>query len=720
MKRYLLNALKGSAIAIAAAFTTTSQTATAQMVGGDIFLKGMYVEVGQCSIGAFGTCGNAPTGYHARAGGGSIKLGFVSDPGLDGWAVGVPTMMGDYFIPGSPHEGWSIMSNGSLRTAWGQCGGFGGGGAALTGSNTSYEVVGRTKIATWTGSRGDLAITARTILDTIRSFFVVEVELENTGTSNINNIYYERTVDPDNEQAMPEGAGSFVTTNSIVYQPTTADMKCLVTAIGTIYPASSYLGLGAKDCRATCYVLSSGLSPSSPPSSIVNGTYGNTGVDYTSSGDVGIGIIFDVGDLAPGEMTSLAYAYILKESDLDTAFQLLGSAWNIDGLPFNATDTYVVCRGKEIEVNINGGGAYEWGEWTPNIGLANPSGRNNVITVQDETITYRVIGITSVCEQSDTLMITIIPVGDTFPTSATICAGSVYDFNGQIVFTTGVYYQTHSTAVEGCDSVVKLTLSANPRPGVDITVDNSSLCEGGVATFQVLNPTSGTNYQWIRNGTPIAGATDKFYVASSLPGEYRVIGVTDKGCVDTSRRITLTINPAATVDILDLDIVKVCIGDTIDLSVDAKPGYEYYWEPEKSFRYTSGARLPKVRGIMFEEFNAITVRAINEYGCIAYDEMIVKAVPCCDVYLPTAFTPNGDGVNDYFTMMLREGQKIVTFQIFDRYGKMVYDNGSKMGWSGRDLDGNDVAQGAVYFFRIVYSCSDKQNYEVKGDVTLIR
>ena len=189
--------------------------------------------------------------------------------------------------------------------------------------------------------------------------------------------------------------------------------------------------------------------------------------------------------------------------------------------------------------------------------------------------------------------------------------------------------------------------------------------------------------------------------------------------LDTSRRITLIINPSATVDIKEWDMLKVCIGDTIDLSVNAQAGYEYYWEPEKSFRYTSGARLPNVKGIMFEDVNVITVRAINEFGCIAYDELIVNAVPCCDVYLPTAFSPNGDGVNDNFNMLLREGQKIVTFQIFDRNGKMVYNNGSKLGWNGKDLDGNEVAQ-AVYFYRIVYSCSDKQNYEAKGDITLIK
>ena len=704
------------------AFAVTS--VDAQMISGNVFMKGDHIEVGIAPNGSFGTGVDAPTGYHARPGWGT-QLGFVADPALDGWAVGTPNYIGCYFLPGVPQEGWDISIGGTWYRAYRDFGATSFLPAGWSGSNSAPYIEGSRKKSVWNGTIGTLEIEAVTSFDTTQVFFFVDVKLKNTGGTTLTNIYYSRTLDPDNESMVPGGGGP-TTTNLIESQPDlsgSGDYRALVSATGLSFPGLSYLGIGAVDCRARVYIYPGVLTPSVGPDNI-DGYPFETDRDYTNEADCAIGINFNIGDLAPGDSTVFTYSYILSSDDLDTAFSSLNSGWQIDGTLYETTsDTfnYIICRGADsLKVEVAGGGGFIWGDWSPNVGLAVPSGRVNTIAMPGSATTYRIIGTTPTCPVSDTLYLTITPVGDTTLLSASICAGSVYDFDGDLLFNTGVYYKTYVTAMSGCDSVTKLTLSMNPLPGVDITVDNSSLCEGDVATFQVLNPTSGTTYQWIRNGAPIAGATEKFYVASSMAGEYRVIGITDKGCVDTSRRITLTINPAASVDIQDLDIMKVCIGDTIDLSVDAKPGYEYYWEPEKSFRYTSGARLPKVRGIMYEEFNEIKVRAINEFGCIAYDDMIVKAVPCCDVYLPTAFTPNGDGVNDYFTMLLREGQKIVTFQIFDRYGKMVYDNGSKMGWSGRDLDGNDVAQGAVYFFRIVYSCSDKQNYEVKGDVTLIR
>ena len=81
--------------------------AQAQIVGSEVFLQGDYVEVGMSQCGSYGTVNNAPSGYHPRGGGGG-RLGFVADQGQDGWSVGSPDYCGDYFLPGSPEEGWAI------------------------------------------------------------------------------------------------------------------------------------------------------------------------------------------------------------------------------------------------------------------------------------------------------------------------------------------------------------------------------------------------------------------------------------------------------------------------------------------------------------------------------------------------------------------------------------------------------------------------------------
>src|SRR4051812_1113004 len=82
----------------------------AQIVGGNVFLQGHWLEVGIDNMGAFGTC-TSPPGYHAHGTASTFpsvcfsagdKLDACYDWGHDGWGIGTPCEMGDYTIPGYP------------------------------------------------------------------------------------------------------------------------------------------------------------------------------------------------------------------------------------------------------------------------------------------------------------------------------------------------------------------------------------------------------------------------------------------------------------------------------------------------------------------------------------------------------------------------------------------------------------------------------------------
>lgn len=724
MKTNFINKIVG----VLALSTVAMTSANAQLVGGNTFLQGPYIEVGVAQNGAYGSTVNAPAGYHPRGSG--TQLGFVADPALDGWAVGVPNYIGCYFLPGVPQEGWDMSINGTWFRAYRDGSGGGGTGyvpgGSVTGSNGPVTYEGANVTSTWTGAIGNLAIEQKTYFDTNNVYFFCDVKLKNTGTTTIENIFYSRTLDPDNESAVPGGGGPS-TFNEIHYQPDefTGDYRALVSATGNNFPSLSYLGIGAIDCRATVYIYPPALYPSTGPHTVFSPPF-QTGKGWTNSTDCAIGIVFNIGDLEPGDSTTFTFTYVLSSDQLDTAFSNLTAGWIIDGDMYpSPSDTldYVICRnaGDSLDIEIAGGAAFVWGDWTPTTGLAYPSGRTNRVEIPHNTTTYRVIGTTTICPVSDTVYLRIIPVGDTAVINAEICQGSLYDFGGTPVYNSGTYYKVFPSAISGCDSVSQLNLTVNPLPGVDISVDNNNICDNESAIFNVLNPSPNSNYQWYRDGSAIPGANNSTYIAPPIPGVYRVVGVTNKGCVDTSRAITLRVNPAAEVEINSVDFGKVCMGDTVTISVNALPGYEYYWSPEKAFRYTSGNRQSIVQGVMNDEITNITVKGINQYGCIAYDEITVIAIPCCEIAIPTAFSPNNDGLNDYFNIILQTGQKIVTFQIFDRLGNMVYDNQNpKKGWNGQVNNSGDHVAQAVYFYRIVYSCTDGENYETKGDITLVR
>src|ERR1043165_6304445 len=83
---------------------TSGAFAQAVMSGTNAYIKGTYSEIGISGIGGFeGAPLPAPGGYHAR-GGGNPYFGFVSNPQMNAWL----TFDGDFFVPGSPENGWGI------------------------------------------------------------------------------------------------------------------------------------------------------------------------------------------------------------------------------------------------------------------------------------------------------------------------------------------------------------------------------------------------------------------------------------------------------------------------------------------------------------------------------------------------------------------------------------------------------------------------------------
>lgn len=162
-KSHFMKSIRFIAAALAAVCTIATSSSRAQMTAGSVFLKGRYVEAGICANGDFGAA-TPPAGYHphtSSSGGGS--LGFVADPAMDGWATGTPAYVGDYFVPGTPFEGWNLQIGG-VRAQAQSCMGFTGTG--LTGANTAYAVSGSKVIGTWEGTFDSMTVRQVTTLDT--------------------------------------------------------------------------------------------------------------------------------------------------------------------------------------------------------------------------------------------------------------------------------------------------------------------------------------------------------------------------------------------------------------------------------------------------------------------------------------------------------------------------------------------------------------------------
>lgn len=306
--------------------------------------------------------------------------------------------------------------------------------------------------------------------------------------------------------------------------------------------------------------------------------------------------------------------------------------------------------------------------------------------------------------------------------NAEMCAGATYDFYGRTLFSPGVYDTTFTSQI-GCDSVIILTLGVNPLPTAQITNADkrAKICSGDRFIFAAYKA-AGYQYQWYKDNVAIPGATMDTLGATTA-GIYKVEVTTNKGCKKTSEAVELTIAPNPTVRINYFSSNEICANDTVELKANATgSNLEYIWTPDAYFRRTPGnAKASEVEAII-PQSGYVYVKVFNNDLCSATDSLFIKAEPCCEMIMPNAFTPNGDGKNDYFVPKLEVGQQIVSFLVFNRYGALVYESnasGFTQGWDGRNKDGKEQQSG-VYMYGLKYSCSDGKIYEKKGDITLMR
>lgn len=304
-------------------------------------------------------------------------------------------------------------------------------------------------------------------------------------------------------------------------------------------------------------------------------------------------------------------------------------------------------------------------------------------------------------------------------TNVTICQGETYNFLGKALYQSG-QYDTLFIAASGCDSFVTLNLTVNPLPDVAMKEKSAlDICQGDSVRIAILDPEGTTNYQWIKDGYPISGANQPSLFINSA-GTYVLKATTNKGCTASTNPITVAAHDRPVVKIAPLSNAEICAYDTLQLSVEnSDPGNSYVWEPSKPFQTIAGNETPVVSGVFLMPTEVI-LTAFNKFGCSNEDSVFVITKPCCEVFIPNAFTPNGDGKNDYFKPELENGQILTSMRIYNRLGQLVYDNKNvRMGWDGT-FDGGKVAPSDIYMYLIEYTCADGKLYQKKGNIGLLR
>ncbi len=152
---------------------------------------------------------------------------------------------------------------------------------------------------------------------------------------------------------------------------------------------------------------------------------------------------------------------------------------------------------------------------------------------------------------------------------------------------------------------------------------------------------------------------------------------------------------------------EICKGEEIILT--APEGINYSWNTGS----TAQSILVKP-----EESTAYSV-IVDQIDREGLEVIIHVDVLECNIFIPNAFSPNGDGLNDKFRIKAYNA-KDFRMQVLSRWGKMLYDsNNPTEGWDGRTLDGDDCPTG-VYIYSAVFVDEANVLRRFTGSVTLIR
>lgn len=167
----------------------------------------------------------------------------------------------------------------------------------------------------------------------------------------------------------------------------------------------------------------------------------------------------------------------------------------------------------------------------------------------------------------------------------------------------------------------------------------------------------------------------------------------------------------------DITIIE---GSTTQLN--ANGGILFEWDPPDGLSCT-GCENPAAQPAQTTTY---TVTSYDENGCIAFDDVIVEVVPFDDitVFVPNAFTPNGDGLNDFLFAFGSDIEEILAFRVFDRWGAMIWEGTAipadavNMGWDGT-INGKP-AQAGVYAYTVEVKLTFGTNKSTFGNTTLLR
>lgn len=235
--------------------------------------------------------------------------------------------------------------------------------------------------------------------------------------------------------------------------------------------------------------------------------------------------------------------------------------------------------------------------------------------------------------------------------------------------------------------------------------------EGNASATTHTDNTENYTYTWYDASETILGTSmgNRGAAIQGLnPGHYTLRIQSDSGC-DTTLPFTIEMLPAVNIEAGTDTIVT----GKAKVQLWASGADHYTWQPAI---WLNNDHVPDPVSIP-EASVVYTVTGYNQYGCRASAR--VEIVMADRFFIPNAFSPNGDNLNDEFKIVNFGYDQLLEFKLFNRWGEKVFETiNPETGWNG--IYKNQPADAGTYYYYIRIAFQNGSVKTFKGDVTLIR
>jgi len=274
-----------------------------------------------------------------------------------------------------------------------------------------------------------------------------------------------------------------------------------------------------------------------------------------------------------------------------------------------------------------------------------------------------------------------------------------------------VYTVTISDAYS-CTTTNTISVGQDPPPVANIT-GTATICNGNSTALTASPSGAGNTYIWNTFAT-----SSSITVSPSASTNYSVI-VTNGACSDTAF-ISVTVNPTPTANAgMDTTIME-----TESVTLGASGGVSYQWTPSSDLSCTNCAN-PTASPLVTTTY---VVYVTDANGCVSADTVTVFVDPleCGVPYLPNAFSPNGDGENDFLKIYVPAPAclKEIKLSIFDRWGEKIFSTEDPLfEWNGEFKNFPFDAQptnSTVVVYRLKIVLYPDKEIKRTGNISIVR